>query len=302
MDFVEANPVTAVVAVAVSKRQFTTRECIGNDLSDFSDLIVLCRRADAENLAVNNFPRRFERACDGVGDVPHVSERTPWRSVAGHTNFLPRPREAGQIVQNDIEAHPRRWPVSRGVPQKSRRKIIRCHRGHVSFDHDLAFGVCRLRVYFGLLVFELSATGAIHAARRRVDEPRNPDLSAPGRELHRPPVIDPERQGGIVLCQRIVQKLRTTASNPSRSSRVMFPYIFPDERIEARKAVIEASIRVETSVEADYFVPSFDYRGREHDAHITFYTSYEHSHNVFPSQVLFFSSLDSSPSRAQSMS
>ena len=96
-------------------------------------------------------------------------------------------------------------------------------------------------------------------------------------------MIDPERQGGIVLCQRIVRKLRemNDGVEPFQVFPCDVPDVFPDERIEARKAVIEASIRVETSVEADYFVPSFDYRGSEHDANITFYTSYEHSHNVF---------------------
>src|SRR4029077_12957797 len=113
-------------------------------------------------------------------------------AVADHCNATGRPGERTQIVQHYVESHARRRPVGGRIAQEDRAEIRACHGTHVALDEHLALRVCGLRVYRGCLVEEVTGTGAVDAARRRVDEPADAALPGEPRERDRTGVIDLE--------------------------------------------------------------------------------------------------------------
>jgi len=105
MDFIEANPVTAIVSVAISKAQCAAGKDIGDRLGDLLNPVVFRCRADIKNLVVNSLSWSFERAGNGIGDVQNMDQRPPRAAIAGHFYFFRGPGEAGQIIDHEIEPH-----------------------------------------------------------------------------------------------------------------------------------------------------------------------------------------------------
>src|ERR1700754_3815083 len=118
MDLIEAYAIAPVVPITGSKAQRASRKSIGDNLGDLSDLIVFRRRADVEDLIVNEISRRLQRASDCMRNVPHVHQRTPLSTITGHLYLLHRPGQAGEIIQDDIKAHAWRSSVGGRVAQK----------------------------------------------------------------------------------------------------------------------------------------------------------------------------------------
>ena len=75
-------------------------------LGDLADLVVLVVAADVEDLVVDR--RRAARSrtqLDRLADVEDVDERPPRRAVAVHPDHLLGPGVAGQVVDDEVEAH-----------------------------------------------------------------------------------------------------------------------------------------------------------------------------------------------------
>ena len=85
-------------------------------------------------------------AADRLRDVQRVHKRPPRRAVTCHRNVVLDPRQPAQIVEHDVEPHPRRRPERGRIPQERRRELIIGHRGQVVFDQRLALGIGRQRV------------------------------------------------------------------------------------------------------------------------------------------------------------
>src|SRR5690606_14818549 len=100
----------------------------------------------------------------------HEYEWAPERAVAGHRDALRGPREPGEVVQHDVEPHPRRGAVGRRVAQKGRAEALVGELADVALDEHLALRVGRLRVHLRRLVENAAVADAVHAAGRRVDE------------------------------------------------------------------------------------------------------------------------------------
>src|SRR5690606_32270042 len=85
---------------------------IGHNLSDVTYPIVVGGLADVERLVEYCIYRGAESCHEGSGDVFDVHDRAPRRAVRLKQDFAPRYRPGDQIVQDDVEPHPRREPVS----------------------------------------------------------------------------------------------------------------------------------------------------------------------------------------------
>src|SRR5215475_2949308 len=118
MDLVKADSVTSPIPVAPVEAQAAARENSGNNPGDIPNLVVFRSGADVEDLFMNQFPWRLERASNGVSDIPHMDQRAPRASVACHGDFLCRPSKAGQIIEDEVKTHTRRGAISRSIAQK----------------------------------------------------------------------------------------------------------------------------------------------------------------------------------------
>ena len=85
---------------------------------------------------------------------------------------------AREVVEDDVEAHPRRRAICGGVAQEHGAEVCTCHPSHIALHQYLAFGVRGLRVRSRGLVEEVTGARAVHAAGRGVDEA--PDADGPG--------------------------------------------------------------------------------------------------------------------------
>ena len=179
-DLVEIDAVAAVVTVERAKAQLTSREDVGDDLGDFFHLIVVVGTAHVEDLVVHLLDRRVEHHAQRLRDVERVHQRPPRAAVAVHRDGLRRPREARQVVDHDVEAHPRGRPERGRIAHEGRREVVVGHRREVTLDHDLAFGVGGLWIG-GIGLGHVGARRhAVDRARGHVDEsPRRP-LALPG--------------------------------------------------------------------------------------------------------------------------
>src|SRR5882724_12581200 len=118
VDFGKTDPITAVVASGRTEGQLAAGIDLRHDLRDLPDLVVVRIMADVEYLAADGLQRRFEDTGDGLADVQHMHQRAPGRAVARHHDPACRRRDAAEIVQHDIEAHPRRRAIGGSVAQE----------------------------------------------------------------------------------------------------------------------------------------------------------------------------------------
>ena len=95
MDLVEIDSVASGIPVTLVEAQAAVRENSGNNQSDLPHLVVLRSGAHVEDLFMNRFPRRFERAGNGVSNISHMDQWAPRGSVARHGDFFCGPGEAG---------------------------------------------------------------------------------------------------------------------------------------------------------------------------------------------------------------
>src|ERR1043166_4093063 len=111
LNFVEENAITAIIPVACSKSHAALRKSMRYNARYVANLIIFVGVPDIKYLLMNNLSRRFQNASHGFANVEHVNQRTPGRAVANHPDFADCPSEARQIVQDKIEAHPRRRAI-----------------------------------------------------------------------------------------------------------------------------------------------------------------------------------------------
>src|SRR5437667_181135 len=71
---------------------------------------------------VNARARRCEDAEHGATDVADVDDRPPGAAIREKPDPARRERPADEVVQDDVEAKPRRDAVRGGVPQGNRRE------------------------------------------------------------------------------------------------------------------------------------------------------------------------------------
>ena len=78
---------------------------------------------------------------------------------------------AGQVVEDDVEAHPRRRAVGRRIPEERRREAVAASADRYALDQSLsALGVGRLRAERRRSRRRVLLGDPVHAAGRRVDE------------------------------------------------------------------------------------------------------------------------------------
>src|SRR5437588_10558752 len=116
----ECHAVPAVFAGGRAHRDRATGELIRDDLRQFSHAVVLGSLSHIEDLATHRGLRREQTAVDGLADILDVHQRAPGTAVARHDDASARPGQRAQIVEDDVEAHPRRGPDPRGMAQRHR--------------------------------------------------------------------------------------------------------------------------------------------------------------------------------------
>ena len=175
VDLVELHPVAAVVAARLAEAQFAAREHLADDLGDVAHPVVLLAVADVEDLVVHHLARRLEHAARSPCAMSSActSGRHGVPSLIIAIRFG-RPRQAGQVVQHDVEPHPRRGAERGRVAQEGRREVVVGHAPTVALDERLALGVRGLRVDGRGLVDVARRRHAVDAARRHVDEALDP--------------------------------------------------------------------------------------------------------------------------------
>jgi hypothetical protein len=204
VDPVEVDPVAAIVARAGARRDLAAGKLLSDDPGQLADTEIVGVLPHVEHLAPHRILRRDQAAVDGLADVFHVHDRTPRAAVAGHGDPLRGPCEGRQVIDDDIEAHPRRRPITGRIAQEHRAEVIVRHRAHIPLHQDLALRVCGLRVDGCGLVQEVAGTRAIDAAGRRVDEPADARLAGGLGQADRAEVIDLVSDLRAVLAERIV--------------------------------------------------------------------------------------------------
>src|ERR1700720_2745974 len=145
---------------------------------------------------------------DRLADVFDMDERPPRRAVAGHPDLFGGPREPGQVVKNDVEAHTRASAECRGVAQEHRREICVGERSDIAFDQHLTFGISGLRIGRRLLVTIAAVLGrTIDTARRGIHKARDAGLLASPRQGYRAEVINGVSRALVQLAERVVRQL-----------------------------------------------------------------------------------------------
>lgn len=112
MNLVERHAVAVIVSAGRTDAEFAPREDLRNDLRDFTNAVVLRALADVEDLTVYRFGWSLGRAANRLADIFNMNDRPPRTAVARHRDFLAGPREGAEVVQHNVESHPRRRPVS----------------------------------------------------------------------------------------------------------------------------------------------------------------------------------------------
>ena len=119
-------------------------------------------------------------------DVADVDERSPGRAVGRHSHLAGRPGDAHQVVEHDVEPHPRARAERGRVAQERGMEVVARHRADVTLHEHLALGVGRLRVDRRLLGDRRVAADPVDAARRHVDEARHAGLATEARQADAP--------------------------------------------------------------------------------------------------------------------
>ncbi len=146
--------------------------------------------ADVENLVMDDIARRGKRAGHRLTDILHMHQRPPRRSIAGHLDLFGRPGQTGQVVQHNIEAHPRRRTIRGRVAQKGGREGIVGQLRHIPLDQHFTLGVRGLRIGLRLLSHVGIRADTIHTARRCVHEAADAYMLALFRQLNTATVVD----------------------------------------------------------------------------------------------------------------
>ena len=107
VDLVKIHPVTPIVGAIRAEIEPAPGKYLGYDLRDLPDPVILSVVPDIEHLIVHRLAGCIEGASHGVTNVQHMYQRAPRRAVADHLDFLRRPRKTRQVIQHDVEPHPR---------------------------------------------------------------------------------------------------------------------------------------------------------------------------------------------------
>ena len=133
-----------------------------------------------------------------------MDKRTARCPVAHHTNLTCREGNAGQIVEDDVEALPGRRPERGRIAQENRREARVNHRAQFLLHQHLAARVSGLGVAQRRFGLAFGARRSLDDAGRRVHKPCDAGGFAFPREPDRPATIDFHRDVGIVLTQGII--------------------------------------------------------------------------------------------------
>ena len=108
--------------------------------------LELAAASGLRHLTMDDVARRGEDALDCLGDIRGVDERPPRRTVARHPDLPGGPRQAGEVVEHDVESHTRGRTKCRGIPHERRREIVVGERPNIAFDERFTRGVGRLGI------------------------------------------------------------------------------------------------------------------------------------------------------------
>src|SRR5262249_12776211 len=140
LDFIAIYAVTALVGAAVgSKFDATAGNGLGNYRGQFANAIVLIGASNVENLLVHEFAWGTENADDRSDDVANMDDRAPRSSIAFDVDLPFRISPSNKVVEDNIEAQARGYPVGGSIAHKSRTEVVVGKRSHVAFDVYLGF-------------------------------------------------------------------------------------------------------------------------------------------------------------------
>jgi hypothetical protein len=111
----EGGAIAPIIAARCAKCDRAAAEHLCHNGSYLADSVILLVITDVEDFVVHGITRCFKSEYNCLANVIDVDERAPRRSVAGHLDLFGSPGESGEIVENDIEAHPRAGAESRCV-------------------------------------------------------------------------------------------------------------------------------------------------------------------------------------------
>ncbi len=225
--------------------------------------------------------RSGENTGDGRPDVERVHQRPPRGAVAGHRDLARGEGQAGQVVQDDVEPHPRRGPEGGGVAQEGRREVVVGQGRDVALDQRLADGVGGLRVGRRGLV-DGAGGHAVDTARRHVDEALHAGGLGQGGQPHRPLVVHPVGDLAEQVAQRVVGQLGHVHHGVEAAQVVLGEgaHVAVQGRQALLDALVEPAGPVEAGVDAGQLVPRVGQLRADHGAEVAVAAGQQDAHGA----------------------
>src|SRR5881394_37146 len=139
-DLLEGDLVVARILVAVDEADFAAGDDARDDLDQVELAVVLVAVADVEDVAPDLVWPRLEHSRNRPRCIAHVHVRPP-ELLAEDFELTVVPEFAGELIDGQVEAHPRRCAVDRGEAKAGRYgRAVAAFEQHF-LDLDLLFGV-----------------------------------------------------------------------------------------------------------------------------------------------------------------
>ncbi len=143
-DLFETHAIRSFVGAGiVGKLDGARRHHAGDDLCQVPDAIVVGGLADVKRFIEYLIGRRLKRSNECPRDILNMHDGPPRRAVRFQADLPGRERPSHKIIQNNIEAQPRRKPVGRCGPQINGTKATARQARDVVLGHDFRLPVSR---------------------------------------------------------------------------------------------------------------------------------------------------------------
>ena len=277
----EVHPVGTRVGTGLAgDPQRRTGHRLDDLVRDLRDRDVVAFGADVERAVVHGLPRRHQRRRERTGDVGGVHQRSPRCAVGQHQHLAGQERVPDQVVQHDVGTQTRRVAERGGVAQVHRREVVVGQLVQVVLHPHLRLRVRGHRAQRRVLADQaVAAGGAVHRARRRVQEPADTRVTGQAREPGRGAVVDVV---GEVRGERAERVVRQCGQVDDRVETLHVGQVHVTQvhrvagRVERRRA--EQARREQAGVQPHHLVA----RGRQHRRHdraeVALVSGEQHSH------------------------
>src|SRR5919198_1648276 len=265
---------------ALRQLDLALRQLLVDERREVADLVVLARGADVERLRVDRLPRRRERTDDGATAVADVDDRPPRAPVGEEPDPAGRERPADEVVQDDVEAKAWRDTVRGRVAERDGGEAGVRELDEALLGADLRLRVGRERLERGVLVERVvAARGAVHAARRGEDEPRDACLPGDPRQVQGALVVHVVGPRGVQVAERVVRE-RREVDDGVEPSQIGGAHVAegPPKLLHPPELRAEIAAAVEERVEADDVVARLGDQRRDDRADVAVVAGDDHLH------------------------